>query len=50
MFAAFVCEMRGLQCPFACFQPEEALLSHRVLTAALLSQKEKRAVSVAEIG
>ncbi len=50
MFAAFVCEMRDLACPFACFKPEEALLSHRVLTAALLSQKEKRAVSVAEIG
>ena len=50
MFAAFVAEMRGLPCPFACFKPEEALLSHRVLTAALLSQKEKRAVAVAEIG
>ena len=50
MFAAFVCEMRDLVCPFACFKPEEALLSHRVLTAALLSQKEKRGVAVAEIG
>ena len=50
MFAAFVCEMRDLACPFACFKPEEAQLSHRVLTAALVSQKEKRAVSIAEIG
>ena len=50
MFAAFVSELRGLPCPFACFQPDEAQLSHRVLTAALVSQKEKRAVSVAEIG
>ncbi len=50
MFAAFVCEMRDLPCPFACFQPDEAQLSHRVLTAALVSQKEKRAVSIAEIG
>ena len=50
MFAAFVCEMRDLPCPFACFKPEEAKLSHRVLTAALLSQKEKRGVAVAEIG
>lgn len=50
MFAAFVCEMRDLACPFACFKPEEAKLSHRVLTAALVSQKEKRAVSIAEIG
>ena len=50
MFAAFVCEMRDLACPFACFKPEEAKLSHRVLTAALVSQKEKRGVAVAEIG
>ena len=50
MFAAFVCEMRDLACPFACFKPEEAKLSHRVLTAALLSQKEKRGVAVSEIG
>ena len=50
MFAAFVCEMRDLPCPFACFKPEEAKLSHRVLTAALLSQKEKRGVAISEIG
>lgn len=50
MFAAFVSELRALACPFACFQPDEAQLSHRVLTAALVSQKEKRAVSIAEIG
>ena len=49
MFAAFVAELRGLPCPFACFKPEEAQLSHRVLTAALLSQKEKRSVAVSEI-
>ena len=49
MFAAFVAELRGLSCPFACFKPEEAQLSHRVLTAALLSQKEKRSVAVSEI-
>lgn len=50
MFAAFVSELRGLPCPFACFTPEEAALSHRVLTAALLSQKERRCVSISEIG
>ena len=49
MFAAFVSELRGLPCPFACFKPDEAQLSHRVLTAALLSQKEKRSVAVSEI-
>jgi predicted dehydrogenase len=49
MFAAFVAELRGLPCPFACFKPEEAQLSHSVLTAALLSQREKRSVAVSEI-
>ena len=49
MFAAFVAELRGLPCPFACFMPEEAQLSHRVLTAALIAQKEHRAVAVSEI-
>ena len=49
MFAAFVSELRGLPCPFACFTPDEAQLSHRVLTAALIAQKEHRAVAVSEI-
>ena len=49
MFAAFVAELKGLPCPFACFMPEEAQLSHRVLTAALIAQKERRAVAVSEI-
>ena len=46
MFAAFVAELRGLPCPFACFKPEEAALSHRLLTAALLSQKERRSIDI----
>lgn len=50
MFAAFVSELRGLPCAFGCFKPEEAELSHRLLTAALTSQKERRAVSLSEIG
>ena len=50
MFAAFVSELRGLPCPFGCFRPEEAAMSHRLLTAALVSQKERRAVSLSEIG
>lgn len=37
MFAAFISELKGLECPFGCFTPQEALLSHRVLTAALKS-------------
>ena len=49
MFAAFVAELKGVPCPFACFKPDEAQLSHRVLTAALIAQKEHRAVAVSEI-
>lgn len=44
MFAAFVSELRGLPCPFACFTPAEAHLSHQVLTAALKAHQEKRVV------
>ena len=49
MFAAFVTELRGQDCPFGCFRPEEALLSHRLLTAALLSQSERRVVPLDEV-
>jgi len=44
MFAAFVSELKGLPCDFGCFTPEEARLSHQVLTAALQSQKEQRVI------
>lgn len=46
MFAAFISELRGLPCKFGCFRPSEAKLSHHLLTAALLSQKENRTVSL----
>lgn len=46
MFAAYVSELRGLPCGFGCFTPEEAKLSHRLLTAALLSQRERRTISL----
>jgi predicted dehydrogenase len=49
MFAAFVSELRQLPCPFGCFRPDEAALSHKVLTAALRSKKERRSVAVSEI-
>lgn len=49
MFAAFVSELRGLPCPFGCFTPDEALLSHRLLTAALTAGKEQRVVRLDEI-
>lgn len=46
MFAAFVSELRGLPCSFGCFTPEEARLSHEVLTAALDSHVNKRVVEL----
>ena len=49
MFAAFVSELKQLPCPFGCFRPDEAALSHRLLTAALRSQKERRSVAISEI-
>ena len=46
MIAAFVCEVSGIKIPFGCVRPEETALSHRLLSAALLSYKEKRAVAI----
>lgn len=42
MFAAFVSELRGLPCEFGCFRPEEAHMSHELLTAALESHKDRK--------
>jgi len=46
MLAAFVSEVEGKTCEFGCFTPEETALSHKLLTAALISAKEKRAVEL----
>jgi len=46
MFAAFTSELRSLPCSFGCFRPEEAKLSHKLLTAALISNKERRTVFI----
>jgi predicted dehydrogenase len=46
MFAAFVSELRGLPCTFGCFRPDEAKLSHRLLTAALESHTQRRIVEL----
>ena len=46
MFAAYVSELRGLPCEFGCFTPEEALQSHRMLTAALRAYGEKAVVAL----
>ena len=46
MFAAFVSELRGLPCDFGCFRPDEAMRSHKLLTAALESFETKRIVEL----
>jgi predicted dehydrogenase len=40
MWAAFVDELSGSTATFGCATPEEALLSHRLFTAALKSHDE----------
>lgn len=49
MWATFLCEIEGREVEFGCFTPEETALSHSLHTAALLSHKEKRVVSLDEI-
>ncbi|MEG2924643.1 MAG: gfo/Idh/MocA family oxidoreductase, partial [Oscillospiraceae bacterium] len=46
MFAAFVSELRGLPFEFGCLTPKEALLSHKVLTAALSAYKERKIITL----
>ena len=46
MWAAFLREAAGETVPFGCVTPEETALSHRLLTAALLSHREKRVVEL----
>lgn len=46
MWAAFVCELCGIDVEFGCVRPEETELSHKLLTAALRSYAEKRTVEI----
>lgn len=46
MWATFMQELEGQTPKFGCFTPEETVLSHKMLTSALLSHKEKRAVDL----
>ena len=46
MWGAFMQELDGQTPKFKCFTPEESVLSHKLLTAALQSNKEKRAVEI----
>ena len=49
MWAAFLCEIASMEVPFGCFTPEETVISHKLHTAALISQAEKRTVDLSEI-
>ena len=49
MWATFVCEVAGISVPFGCLRPEETALSHKLQTAALISHKERRTVSLSEV-
>ena len=44
MWCSFMKEISGEKVEFGCFTPEETRLSHKLLTAALESHKEKKVV------
>lgn len=46
MWASFIQEIDGNNPEFGCFTPEETVLSHKMLTAALRSHKERRLVEI----
>lgn len=46
MWAAFLCEIGGMDPKFGCFTPEETLLSHALQTAALESHKTGAVVAL----
>ena len=46
MWGAFMKEVCGEAVEFGCFTPEETRLSHKLLTAALVSNREKRVVEL----
>ena len=46
MWASFLKEINGDEVEFGCFRPEESIISHKLHTAALRSQKEKTVVTL----
>ena len=46
MWAAYMSELDGKELPFGCVKPEHTHLSHALITAALQSHAEQRAVKV----
>lgn len=47
MWAAYMTELEGRELPFGCVKPVHTHLSHALITAALQSHEEQRAVTVA---
>ena len=46
MWGAFMMEIEGKEPKFGCFTPNESILSHKLLTAALKSHKERKVIEV----
>lgn len=46
MWASFIMEIEGKEVRFKCFTPEETVLSHKLLSAALESEKSKSVVEI----
>jgi len=46
MWAAFIYEIEGKEVEFGCFTPDETVISHKLHTAALKSEKEKVIVAL----
>ena len=46
MWGAFMCELSGIEVPFGCVTPEETELSHKLQSAALLSNKTGKLVTI----
>ncbi len=49
MWCSFMKEVCGEEVDFGCFTPDETKLSHKLLTSALISNKEKRVVWLKEV-
>lgn len=46
MWASFIYEIEGRDVSFGCFRPEETIISHKLHTAALKSEKEQAVISL----
>ena len=46
MWGTFMQEIDGQTPKFGCFRPEESVLSHKMLTAALRSHKERKLIEI----